>query len=354
MQLPIYVPGKSTAAPGVSRVIKLSSNESALGASPKARAAYAAEGGEIFRYPGDSTELREALGALHKIDPERIICTSGSDEAICLLCRAYAGPGDEVLFSQHGFLMYPIYAMSVGATPVAAPEKDLTHDVDALLARVTDKTRIVFVANPNNPTGTRIPGAEVARLRANLREDIVLAVDDAYAEYVDAPDYETGIRLATETENTVELRTFSKIYGLAALRLGWAYGPSHIIDALNRLRSPFNVTRPALAAGLAALADQNHIAKAKALNAKWVKIATQRLRGMGLKVPDSNGNFVLPEFPSTPGKTAPEADAYLQSKGIVVRRVDGYGLKNHLRITLGTDEENEAFLDALQAFMEQR
>jgi histidinol-phosphate aminotransferase len=354
MQLPIYVPGKSTAAPGVTRVIKLSSNESALGASPKALAAYAAEAEHIHRYPGESADLREALGALHKINPDQIICTSGSDEAICLLCRAYAGPGDEVLYSRHGFLMYPIYAMSVGAKPVAAPEKDLTHDVDALLAHVTERTRIVFIANPNNPTGTRISGAEVARLRAGLREDILLVVDDAYAEYVDAPDYETGMRLASTTPNTVTLRTFSKIYGLAAVRLGWAYGPAPIIDALNRLRSPFNVTRPALVAGIAALADQEHVAKAKALNGKWLKIATQRLRGMGLKVPDSNGNFVLPEFPPTPGKTAPEADAFLQSKGIVVRRVDGYGLKDYLRITLGNDEENEAFLDALAEFMERR
>jgi histidinol-phosphate aminotransferase len=353
MQLPIYVPGKSTAA-GSKRVIKLSSNESALGASPQALAAYAAEAKDMVRYPGESVELRQALGTFHAIDPDRIICTSGSDEAIALICRAYAGPGDEVLYSKHGFLMYPIYAMSVGATPVAADERDLTLDVDAILASVTEKTRIVFVANPNNPTGTRVDSKEIDRLRAALREDILLVVDDAYAEYVDAPDYESGIRLATATPNTVSLRTFSKIYGLAALRLGWAYGPPHIIDALIRLKPAFNVTRPAFAAGIAALRDQQHVAKARALNSKWMKIATQRLRGMGLKVPESHGNFVLPEFPTRPGCSAPEADAFLQSKGIIVRRVDGYGLANHLRITLGNDEENEILLDVLGAFMERR
>ena len=351
MNLPIYVPGKS-GVKGAARVIKLSSNEAALGPSPKAIAAYNDIASSLDRYPEvDAGEMREALGKAHGLDPARIICGSGSDELILLLCRAYAGPGDEVVHSRHGFLMYDIYTRSVGATPVAAPERNLTADVDALLAAVTDKTKILFLANPNNPTGTYIPGSEVARLRAGLREDIVLAVDDAYAEYVEAADYQNGTQLASTTPNTITLRTFSKIYGLAALRLGWAFGPAAIIDALQRMRSPFNVSRAALAAGVAAVADQAHVAKQRAHNSRWQRVALQRLRGLGLTVPDTQGNFVLPQFSKTPGLTAADADAFLQSKGIVVRRVDGYGLSEYLRITLGTDEEMEITLDAIAEFL---
>jgi histidinol-phosphate aminotransferase len=351
MNLPIYVPGKS-AVKGVSRIIKLSSNEAALGPSPKAIAAYMEIAGSLDRYPeGDAGDMREALGKAHGLDPARIMCGSGSDELILLLCRAYAGPGDEVVHSRHGFLMYDINTRSVGATPVAAPERNLTADVDAMLAAVTERTKIVFLANPNNPTGTYIPASEVARLRAGLREDVVLALDDAYAEYVEAADYQNGTHLASTTPNTITLRTLSKIYGLAALRIGWAFGPAAIIDALQRLRSPFNVSRAALAAGVAAVGDEAHLVKQRAHNSKWQRIALQRLRGLGLTVPDTQGNFVLPRFPTEPGFTAADADAFLQSKGIVVRRVDGYGLSEYLRITLGTDEEMEITLDVLTEFM---
>ncbi len=354
MDIAIYEPGKSQVK-GARRVVKLSSNEAALGPSPKAVAALAASLSESHRYPaGDSGEIREALGKAHDLDPARIICGAGSDELLGLVMRGFAGVGDEIIHTAHGFAMYNIYAKGVGATPVIAPEKDLTTDVDAILERVTPKTRIVFVANPNNPTGTYIPGAEMRRLRAGLREDILLVCDDAYAEFVDAPDYESGFALAAETENTIAMRTFSKIYGLASVRLGWGFGAKNIVGVMERIRSPFNVSRPAQFAGLAALADREHVARTKAHTKKWLAIGLQRLRGLGLKVRDSHGNFLLPEFPKVPGKTAAECDAFLQENGIIIRRVDGYGLPNHLRVTIGDEEEMTILLDVMAAFMERK
>jgi len=352
LSIPLYEAGKSQIK-GLARVMKLSSNEAALGPSPAVAKAYGELGAGLYKYPpGDSAELRAAIADVHGLDAERVICGCGSDEMFCLIARAYAGPGDEVIHTKHAFSIFAIYAKSVGATPVAVEETDLTANVDAILSAVTPATKIVFLANPNNPTGTYLPRAEVARLREGLREDIILVLDGAYAEFVDRDDYEGGFDLARTTPNTVATRTFSKIYGLAALRLGWAYGPKAIIGAMERLRAPFNVSKPAQVAGVAAVRDQAHIKRAREHNSKWRKVALQRLRGLGLKVADSAGNFVLPEFPKTPGKTAAEADAYLQSHGIIVRRVDGYQLPTYLRITIGTDEEMTAVLDALARFME--
>lgn len=352
LSIPIYQAGKSQIK-GMGRVMKLSSNEAALGPSPLAGAAYAQVAAQLERYPaGDSLELRTAIAEVHGLDPARVICGCGSDEMFALVARAYAGPGDEIIHTQYGFSIFAIYAKGVGATPVAAKEKNLTADVDAIFAAVTPATRLVFLANPNNPTGTYLPKAELERLRAGLREDIVLVIDGAYAEFADAPDYDSGLELAGTTNNTVATRTFSKIYGLAALRLGWATGPAAIIDAMERLRAPFNVAKPAQMAGIAAVRDQPHVARARAHNAKWKPILLQRLRGLGLNVADTAANFVLPEFPATPGRTAAEADAFLQSRGIIVRRVDPYGLPNHLRITIGDDAEMNAVIDALVAFME--
>jgi histidinol-phosphate aminotransferase len=241
-----YVGGESQ-ADGVARPIRLASNESALGPSPKAVAAYKALAGEIHRYPdGGAHGLREALGRHHGLDPARIVCGAGSDELIALLLRGYAGPGAEVLYSRHGFLMYPIGAMAVGATPIAVPERALTADVDGFLARITERTRIVFIANPNNPTGTYLSADEMARLHAGLPPNVVLAIDAAYAEFVNRNDYEPGIALVNRAANVVMLRTFSKIYALAGLRLGWAYCPPAIADVLNRIRGPFNVAAPTL------------------------------------------------------------------------------------------------------------
>lgn len=351
MDIPLYEGGKSSLS-GRDRVIKLSSNESALGPSPKAVAAYAEARAKLARYPdGHASDLRAAIAEVHDLDARRIICGAGSDEILGLICRAYAGPGDEVIHTEHGFLMYDLYTRSVGATPVVASETNITVDVDAILTCVTEATRIVFIANPSNPTGTYIPVSEVERLRAGLREDIVLVLDGAYAEFMTQADYDPGLVMASTLPNTIMTRTFSKIYGLASLRVGWAYGPQSIIDVLERLRSPFNINAPALAAAAAAMRDTAHTAESVAHNTRWMGIAVQRLRGLGLDIVGEAANFVLPRFPDTPGRTATDADAFLQSQGIIVRRVTDYGLPNHLRITLGTDDEMNAVLTALTEFM---
>ncbi|HKS90132.1 MAG TPA: histidinol-phosphate transaminase [Stellaceae bacterium] len=346
-----YVGGESKAPAGL-RPIRLASNESALGPSPKAVAAYRALADDIFRYPdGSAAELRAALGRYHGLDPERIVCGAGSDELIGMLLRAYAGAGDEVLYSRHGFLMYPIGAKSVGATPVAVPERELTADVDGFLARLTDKTRIVFIANPNNPTGTYLSADELARLHAGLPKDVVLAIDAAYAEFVNRNDYEPGIALVNRADNVVMLRTFSKIYALAGLRLGWAYCPPAIADVLNRIRGPFNVTAPALAAGVAAVEDVAALARARAHNERWLPWLSERLAALGLELTPSVGNFVLPRFPDEPRHNADAAFAFLQSRGILTRKMGAYGLPRHLRITIGTGEEMETVAAALAEFL---
>jgi histidinol-phosphate aminotransferase len=346
-----YVGGEAKAQ-GFDRPIRLASNESALGPSPKAVAAYRALAGEIYRYPdGAAEELRQALGRHHRLDPARIVCGSGSDELIALLLRAYAGPGDEVLYSRHGFLMYAIGALGVGATPVAAPEADLRADVDALLARVTERTRLVFLANPNNPTGTYLGSAEVARLHKGLPATTVLAIDAAYAEFVNRNDYGAGASLVERADNVVMLRTFSKIYALAGLRLGWGYCPPAIADVLNRVRGPFNVNAAALAAGVAAVEDVESLARARAHNDRWLPWLSERLAGLGLPLTPSVGNFVLPRFPEEPGKDAAAAFEFLRSRGILVRKVAAYGLPHHLRITIGTGEEMERVAAVLAEFV---
>jgi len=346
-----YVGGEAR-IPGVERPIRLASNESALGPSPKAIAAYRALAGEIHRYPEGSAEaLREAIGARHDLDPARIVCGAGSDELIALLLRCYAGPGDEVLYSRHGFAIYPIAALSVGATPIAAPERELCADVDALLTHVTPRTRLVFLANPNNPTGTYIGAAELARLHAGLPPSVLLAVDAAYAEFVNRNDYEPGIRLVDGAENVVMLRTFSKIYALGGLRLGWAYCPPAIADALNRVRGPFNVSTPAIAAGIAAVEDTDAFARARAHNDRWQPWFSERLAALGLPSTPSVANFVLPRFPDDPGRDADAAFAFLQRHHILTRKMGGYGLPQRLRITIGTGEEMEKVAAVLGDFM---
>lgn len=346
--------GGASKLPGVERVIKLSSNEGPLGASPRAQAAYRAEAARLHRYPdGGATALRAAIAARHGLDPERIVCGAGSDELICLLVRAYAGPGDEILYSAHSFLMYAIYAKGAGAVPVTAPETNLRTDVDNMLAAVTAKTRIVFVTNPNNPTGTYLPAEELRRLRAGLRDDIVLVIDAAYAEYVDRNDFSDGMDLVTETPNTVMLRTFSKIYGLGAARVGWGYFPPAIADVMNRLRSPFNVSAPAQAAATAAIEDVEFTALAKAHNDYWLPWLIGECRKLGLKATDSVGNFALIGFDAEGAKTAAAANAFLESKGIIVRRMNGYGLPDWLRISVGRDDENHAVVAALSEFLDQ-
>jgi histidinol-phosphate aminotransferase len=345
-----YIGGESKVA-GVSRVIRLASNESALGPSARAIEAYRSFAGDLHRYPdGGSIELRQALARRNGLDASRIVCGTGSDELISLLARAYAGAGDEVLYSRHGFLMYPIAAKSAGATPIAVPEKDLTADVDALLARVTPKTRLVFLANPNNPTGTFLPHEEVKRLHAGLPKSTLLVIDAAYAEFVTRNDYEPGIELVEAAQNVVMLRTFSKIYALAGLRIGWAYCSAPVADVLNRVRGVFNVSLPAQAAAVAALDDVASLDRAREHNDIWRPWLARELAALGLDVTPSVANFVLARFPPSP-KNADAAFAFLQSRGILTRKMGSYGLPEHLRVTIGTEEEMRVVVTTVADFL---
>ena len=351
LDISAYVPGESE-LPGGVKPIKLSSNETPLGASPKAKAAFAKVAESLERYPdGGATALRRAIAKAYGLDADRIVCGSGSDELLTLIAHGYLGPGDEAIYTEHGFLVYKITILSAGASPVVAPEKNRTCDVDAILARVTPRTKVVFVANPNNPTGTYIPIGEVRRLRAALAGHIVLVLDGAYAEYVRRNDYEAGIELVATTNNTVMARTFSKIYGLAALRLGWAYCPPAIADVLNRTRGPFNVNAAAIAAGIAAIEDTEHTQKALDHNERWLPWCVSEIEKLGLEVTPTVGNFLLMHFPAGGAKTAAGADAHLKAKAIIVRRVTGYGFPNALRMTIGTETENRAAVAALAEYM---
>ena len=351
MAIEAYVPGKSSAPAGV-KLVKLSSNETPLGPSPGAIAAFKALADKLELYPeGTAQRLREAIGAKFGLDPARLICGSGSDELLSLITNAYIGPGDEGIYSEYGFLVYKIAIMAAGGTPVAVKEKNLTADVDALLAAVTPRTRIVYLANPNNPTGTYLPFDEIKRLQAGLPPDVLLVLDAAYAEYVRRNDYASGLELVATCDNVVMTRTFSKIYGLANLRLGWMHGPAHVIDALNRIRGPFNVNGAAIEAGAAAIADDAHVARAIAHNDHWLAWMTGELAKLGLSVTPSVGNFVLIHFPGTQGRTAAAADAFLTSRGLILRRMDAYGLPGALRLTIGDEAANKAVAAALAKFM---
>ncbi len=346
-----YVPGKSV-APGVAKVHKLSSNETPLGPSPGAIEAVRDAAGRLAFYPdGAAAALREAIGARFGLDPARIVCGAGSDELLSLVTQAYVGPGDEAIFTAHGFLVYRIAILAAGGTPVVAEERNHTADVDAILARVTPRTKVVFLANPNNPTGTYLPFDEVKRLHAGLPPEVLLVLDAAYAEYVRRNDYASGLELVATSDNVVMTRTFSKIYGLAALRLGWMVGPAAVIDAVNRIRGPFNVNAPAIAAGVAALADEAHVARAVAHNDEWLPWLSREIGQLGLPVTPSVGNFILIHFPDEPGRTAREADAFLTRRGLVLRRVEAYGLPNALRMTVGDEEANRLAVAALAEFL---
>jgi histidinol-phosphate aminotransferase len=353
LDIAAYVGGEAH-APGGGRQIRLASNEGALGPSPRAVDAYAAVAAEIHRYPdGGSTRLREALARHHGLDPSRIVVGAGSDEIIALIVRAYAGPGDEVVYSRHGFLMYPIAAKSVGAVPVTAPETDLTADVDALLAAVTPRTRIVFLANPNNPTGTILPVDEVRRLHAGLPSDVVLVIDAAYAEYLTRNDYSSGFELVEAARNVVVTRTFSKIYALGGLRLGWCYASAEVTDVLNRIRGPFNVASAAQAAGLAALEDVAFVERSRVHNEAGRARFAEAVRAIGLRVHPSVTNFVLVSFAGQgAGRDDSEAARqFLKARGILVRQMTAYGLPDCLRVTIGTDAEMDEVVRALADFL---
>ena len=351
LKIDAYVPGKSD-APGAERVFKLSSNETPLGPSPNAIAAYRSVAENLQDYPdGASTVLREAIGRVFGLDPARLVCGAGSDELINLVADAYLCDGDEAIHTTHAFLMYPIAILGSGATPVVAPEKNFTADVDAILERVTPRTKMVFLANPNNPTGTYVPFDEVKRLHRGLPPNVLLVLDAAYAEYVRRNDYEAGIELVATNDNVVMLRTFSKIHGLAAVRLGWLYGPQHVVDALNRIRGPFNVNTPAMMAGIAAVEDAAHVERSRVHNDYWLPWLTQEINKLGLTVTPSVGNFLLIHFPDAKGRTAADADAFLTRRGLVLRRVAAYKLPNALRMTVGSEEANRLVVAALAEFL---
>jgi histidinol-phosphate aminotransferase len=351
LDIEAYVPGRS-AAPGAAKVYKLSSNETPLGPSPHAIEAFRSAAGELELYPdGSHAALREAIARRYGLDPERIVCGNGSDDLLHLLSAAFVGPGDEGIITRHGFLVFPIAIRAAGGTPIVAPENRLTADVDAILSQVTPRTRIVYLANPNNPTGTYLPFEEVKRLHAALPPHVVLVLDAAYCEYVRRNDYAAGLELAATCDNVVMTRTFSKIHGLAALRIGWAYAPAEICGALNRIRGPFNVNGAALRAGVAAIADAAHVERAAAHNETWLAWLTREIKTLGLEVTPSVANFLLVRFPSIAGRSAEEADAFLVRRGLVLRAVGAYGLPDCLRLTVGTEEANRLVVAALGDFL---
>ena len=343
-----YVGGQS-GLPGAGKIYKLSSNENPHGPSPAAVAAYQNAGNALNFYPStDHRGLREAIGEVHGLDPQRVICGDGSDEIISWLCHAYAGPGDQVLFPQHGFSMYRISAFAAGATPVEAAETDRRVNVDTLLAAVNEHTRLVFLANPGNPTGTMISQDEVKRLAKGLPRGALLVLDGAYAECV--AGYDGGQALIETCDNVVMTRTFSKIYGLGGLRVGWAYGPAHVIDVLSRVRGPFNVTSPSLAAAEAAVRDQEHVAWCRAEIARVRESLASQLADIGIPSDPSSANFILARFKSE--TIADAANEALKKDRVIVRKVKGYGLPHCLRITIGTDEACALVATSLRRFME--
>src|SRR5580658_7807330 len=351
LDISAYVPGKSS-APGVAKVFKLSSNETPLGPSPRAIAAYKAVAAHLEDYPdGSASELRVAIGRVFGLDPDRIVCGGGSDDLLNLLARAYLADGDEAIHTTHAFVVYPIATLGTGAKPVVAAETDYTASVDAILAAVTRKTKVVFLANPNNPTGTYVSFDEVKRLHRSLPPQVLLVLDAAYAEYVRRNDYESGIELVATSENVVMTRTFSKIHGLAALRLGWMFGPAHVVAAINRVRGPFNVNTPAIAAGIAAIEDHEHQERAREHNSRWLPWLAQELEKLGLKATPSVANFLLIHFPEAKGRTAKDANDFLMARGLILRQVGAYKLPNALRMTVGSEEANRLVVAALKDFL---
>jgi histidinol-phosphate aminotransferase len=351
LEIEAYVPGKSTAKGGT-KVHKLSSNETPHGPSAAALEAYRAAGAKLDIYPDGSVRaLREAIAARFGLDPACILCGNGSDDILHLLAAAYIGPGDEGIMTVHGFQIYKIAILAAGGKPVIVPEVDLTASVDEILARVGPKTKAVFIANPNNPTGTYLPFDEIKRLHAALPPHILLVLDAAYAEYVRKNDYSAGLELVSTSENVVMTRTFSKIYGLASLRIGWAYAPAHVCDAINRIRGPFNVNGPAIAAGVAAMQDTAHLEHAVEHNETWLAWLSDQVRALGLQVTPSVANFILVHFPETGARTAAAAEEYLGSCGVIVRGVKSYNLPHAVRITIGSEEANRAVVQHLSEFM---
>ncbi len=342
-----YKPGKAKIGDQKS-VTKLSSNENALGSSPKALEAFVNHASEVMRYAdGSCTELRQALGLRNSIDPERIVCGAGSDEILALLTAAFAGIGDEIIYSEHGFLMYPISAKRVGASAIKVKEKNLKADVNAILAAINNKTKIIFIANPNNPTGSYLNKDEIDQLITKTPTNVLIVLDHAYEEFVDLADYPNAIDLVNKHPNVVVTRTFSKIYGLASLRIGWCYSSQEIADILNKVRGPFNVGGPAQVAAVAALNDVEFFEKSKAHNKKWLEFFFKSLaQNPRIKAHPSIANFILLDFGNL--ETCKRANETLLSEGIILREMGAYGLPNCLRMTIGTEAENLRVIKILE------
>jgi histidinol-phosphate aminotransferase len=350
LEISPYVAGKAKAA-GFENPIKLSANENPLGCSPAAQAAYESAASKLNLYPDPrATILREAVARRHGLEPERLIFGIGSDEIFGLVCQTFCQPGDNVVQPEFGFFAYRIAARGAGAEVRFAPESDLRRTVDCLLAEVDERTRIVFLDNPGNPTGSWIPADEVRRLHASLPGNVILLLDGAYAEFFSDPNYEDGIALAREAENVMVTRTFSKIHGLAALRVGWAYAPEPIISAMDRIRAPFNTSIPGQLACAEALFDDDFQRRSIELVEQWRPWLAQQIGGLGFEVFPSAGNFVLVRFPDQPGRSAADAEAHLAARGVLVRGVANYGLPDFVRITVGTEPENRALIEGLAEF----
>ncbi len=344
-----YVGGKASIA-GIAEPMKLSSNENSLGAGALAREAFAASLSKIHIYPdGHALKLRAGVADHYGLEPGRLIFGNGSDEVFALLNQVYLTAGDNVVVSQYGFLAYQISAKGCEAEVRQAPETNYKCDVEAMLALVDDRTRLVYISSPSNPTGSYNTGEEIRLLHAGLASNVILVVDEAYAEYVAAPDWETSLPLARDAANIVVTRTFSKIHGLGGLRIGFGYAPLAVCQAVDRIRLPFNVNCAGLEAALAALSDEAHQKASRDLVQTWLPRLTQAIRGFGFEVLPSVGNFILVIFPEE-GRTASAANEHLMRRGIIVRAVGGYGLPNALRITIGTEDQNRAVLDALSEF----
>ena len=345
LDMPAYVGGRE-AVDGIDNPFKLSANENPLGASPKALAALETLGDPSIYPDGSALALRQKLAAVHGLDAARIVCGNGSDDILTLLAQAYLGAGDEMLHTAHAFLIYKLAGRATGATPIEVAEDNLTANVDALLAAVSDKTKIVFLANPNNPTGTMLGHDEIARLHAGLPAHVLLVLDGAYAEYVEPAHYPAAFDMVAAHDNVVTTRTFSKAYGLAALRLGWGYCPPAVADALNRLRGPFNINAAAMQAGLAALDDQAHIEKSRAHDTQWRDWLVQQIGGLGIGVRSTEANFILLEFADA--AQAENAEAAMCAAGVIPRALTAYGLPTRLRLSVGTEAGNRAAVAALE------
>lgn len=346
MDITLYEGGASHVE-GRTNVLKLSSNENPLGASDAAKEAFSRAVHDLHRYPNtDHAALRAAIGEAHGLNPAQIICGTGSDEIIHFLCQAYTGPKDEVIHTEHGFAMYRIATLAAGARPVEVAERDRITDVDAILRACTKRTKLVFVANPNNPTGTMVGPSELRRLAEGLPPQALLVLDGAYAEYVE--DYDAGAALIAERDNVFMTRTFSKIYGLGGLRIGWGYGPQSIVDVLNRIRGPFNLSTAQLAAAEAAVRDQDWVRRCRRENARWREWLGRTLAEMGVPSDVASANFVLARFADQ--AEAEACDAHLRGEGIIVRRVAGYKLPHCLRITVGDEASTRRVAHAIGVF----